>query len=104
YPGGTWSAWQSQSDPIFAAAQADSSIHFIVTYGHRPAYSTGHHPGDSTLAGIMNTFGTRYSKYVLDLNGHSHDYERFQPISGVTHITASGGGATLEAPWSSTDP
>ena len=103
YPGGTWSDWQSKADAIFAAAQADSSIHFIVTYGHRPAYSTGHHPGDATLAGILNTFGDRYSKYVLNLNGHSHDYERFQPIHGVTHITAAGGGASLETPWTSTD-
>ena len=103
YPGGTWSEWRTNADAVFAAAQADSSIHFIVTYGHRPAYSTGHHPGDSTLAGILNTFGSRYSKYVLNLNAHSHDYERFQPISGVTHVTAAGGGATLEAPWTSTD-
>ena len=103
YASGTWPEWQSNADAIFAAAQADSSIHFIVTYGHRPAYSTGHHPGSATLAGILNTFGGRYSKYVLNLNAHSHDYERFQPINGVTHITAAGGGATLETPWSSTD-
>ncbi len=31
--------------------------------------------------------GRRYSKYVLNINGHSHDYERFQPIQGVTHVT-----------------
>jgi Calcineurin-like phosphoesterase len=104
YASGTWLEWQSKADAIFAAAQADASIHFIVTYGHRPAYSTGHHPGDTKLAGILDTFGDRYSKYVLNLNGHSHDYERFQPIHGVTHITASGGGATLETPWTSTDP
>jgi hypothetical protein len=103
YASGTWPEWQSNADAIFAAAQADSSIHFIVTYGHRPAYSTGHHPGSATLAGILDTFGSRYSKYVLNLNAHSHDYERFQPINGVTHITAAGGGATLETPWSSTD-
>ncbi len=45
----------------------------------------------------------RYSKYVLNFNGHSHDYERFQPIHGVTHITAAGGGSSLEAPWSTSD-
>jgi parallel beta-helix repeat protein len=103
YTSSTWTQWQTQADPIFAAAQADPSIHFIVTFGHRPAYSTGIHPGEVTLAGILNTFGDRYSKYVLNFNGHSHDYERFQPIHGVTHITAAGGGSSLEVPWSSTD-
>ena len=104
YASGTWPEWQTKVDPVFAAAQADPSIHFIVTYGHRPAYSTGHHPGSASLAGILDAFGDKYSKYLLDLNGHSHDYERFQPIHGVTHITASGGGASLETPWTSTDP
>ena len=37
-------------------------------------------------------------KYILNLNGHSHDYERFQPIHGVTHITAGGGGAGSRVP------
>ncbi len=103
YASSTWTNWQSVADPIFAAAQADPSIHFIVTSGHRPAYSTGHHPGELQLASILNTFGDTYSKYVLNLNGHSHDYERFEPIHRVTHITAAGGGATLEAPWLASD-
>jgi hypothetical protein len=37
-----------------------------------------------------------YSKYVLNLNGHSHNYERFTPIHHVIHVTAAGGGASLE--------
>jgi hypothetical protein len=86
-----------------ATAQADPKIHFIVTFGHRPAYSTGYHPGDPTLASILTSFGDRFSKYVLNLNGHSHDYERFEPIHHVVHITA-GSSASLEVPWSSKDP
>ena len=100
----TWTEWQSKVDPIMAQAQADPSIRYIVTFGHRPAYSTGFHPGDSSLAAILNGFGDVYSKYVLNFNGHSHDYERFQPIHGVTHITSGGGGGTLETPWTSSDP
>ena len=65
----------------------------------RPAFQ----PRRPDLAAILNAFGDRYSKYVLNLNGHSHDYERFQPIHGVTHITAGGGGAALEGPWTTTD-
>jgi hypothetical protein len=102
YTRATWSDWQSRADRVMAAAQADPRIHFIVTFGHRPAYSTGHHPGESSLASILNTFGDRYSKYVLNLNGHSHNYERFAPIHHVVHITAAGGGASLE-PLMSTD-
>jgi hypothetical protein len=102
YARATWLDWQSKADRLMNAAQADPQIHFIVTFGHRPAYSSGYHSGDSSLAAIMNSLGDRYSKYVLNLNGHSHDYERFAPIHHVVHITAAGGGAELE-PWKAKD-
>jgi len=104
YGSATWPDWQARATAVFAAAQAAPAINFIVTFGHRPAYSTGYHAGDPTLAKILGSFGNRFSKYVLNLNGHSHDYERFQPIDRVTHITAAGGGSSLETPWSGTDP
>jgi hypothetical protein len=103
YTDATWTDWQAKAGRVMAAAQANPMIHFIVTFGHRPAYSTGYHPGDSTLASILNGFGDRYKKYVLNLNGHSHDYERFQPIHNVVHITAGSSGS-LELPWSGKDP
>jgi hypothetical protein len=99
YSYNSWRDWLAKADPLMAAAQRNPKIHFIVTFGHRPAYSTGYHPGDPLLASEMNTLGDRYSKYVLNLNGHSHNYERFLPIHHVVHITAGGGGADLE-PWS----
>jgi hypothetical protein len=102
YTRASWSDWQLQADRVMAAAQTDPRIHFIVTFGHRPAYSTGYHSGESSLASILNALGDRYSKYVLNLNGHSHNYERFAPIHNVVHITAAGGGAPLE-PLKSTD-
>jgi parallel beta-helix repeat protein len=104
YTSATWPGWSTKADAIMAAAQADPSINYIVTFGHRPAYSTGLHPGDTTLANILDALGDKYSKYVLNLNGHSHDYERFQPIHRIVHITSGGGGSTLEPPWTSTDP
>src|SRR3990167_6052901 len=76
--------------------RAPPAITFIVTFGHRPAYSSGHHPGSSTLKGYLDALGAGHSKYVLNLNGHSHNYERTLPQSGVTHITVGTGGATLE--------
>jgi len=103
YTSASWTDWRSNANTLMTQAQNDPSIRYIVTYGHRPAYSTGYHPGDATLAGILDGLGSAYSKYVLNLNGHSHDYERFQPIDGVTHITI-GTPASEEVPWTSTDP
>ncbi|MFY9913412.1 MAG: PKD domain-containing protein [Nocardioidaceae bacterium] len=100
---GALADWQSKASVLMTQAQNDPTIKYIITAGHRPAYSTGYHPGESNLANILDGFGDRFSKYVLNLNGHSHDYERFQPIHGVTHVTA-GAPSSLEAPWTSTDP
>ncbi|MFL5966427.1 MAG: metallophosphoesterase [Gaiellaceae bacterium] len=102
YTGATWRDWNTTANTVMAAAQRNPRIHFIVTFGHRPAYSTGYHRGDSELASILDSFGDRYSKYVLNINGHSHNYERFTPIHHVVHATISGGGAPLE-PLTSTD-
>jgi len=103
YTSASWTDWRSHANDLMAAAQADPSVHYIVTYGHRPAYSTGFHPGEAAIAAILGALGTAYNKYVLNINGHSHDYERFQPIAGVTHITA-GAPSSEEVPWSGTDP
>jgi hypothetical protein len=104
YSDSTWQDWEEKAAPIMAAAQANPKISFIVTFGHRPAYSTGYHSGASDLAADIGSLASRYSKYVLNLNGHSHDYERFKPIDGVVHVTTGGGGIALE-PWgASADP
>jgi len=103
YSDATWRDWHRKANRLMAAAQANPRINFIITFGHRPAYSSGYHEGDSSLAAILNSLGDRYSKYVLNFNGHSHDYERFRPIHHVVHITAAGGGAELE-PLSGSDP
>jgi len=101
---GAWAAWMTAATTLMDQAEASTSIHFIVTFGHRAAYSTGHHPGLAQIRSILDTLGVHHSKYVLNLNGLSHDYERTTPQFGVTHITAGIGGATLEmetgtCPW-----
>ena len=93
---GALADWRTKATALMDAAQSDPAITFIVTYGHRPAYSSGHHPGESTLKGYLDGLGATHSKYVLNLNGHSHSYERTYPQSGVVHITAGTGGASLE--------
>jgi hypothetical protein len=102
YTAATWLNWRTVASRLMSAAQADRNINFIVTFGHRPAYSSGYHAGEPQLASVLNTFGDSYSKYVLNLNGHSHDYERFRAIHHVVHITGAGGGADLE-PWQRKD-
>jgi len=104
YEDATWADWQARAARLMAGAERDPGIRFVVTYGHRPAYSSGFHAGDGRLASILDSFGNRFHKYVLNLNAHSHDYERFRRIHGVVHITAAGGGAPLETPWRRDDP
>ena len=88
--------WNSKAITLMDQAQADPAIRFIVTFGHRPAYSSGFHPSEIPLQTTLNALGATHSKYVLNLNGHSHDYERSYPQNGVTYITAGVGGADLE--------
>jgi hypothetical protein len=96
YTHDTWADWARQAEPLFAAAEADPRLKFIVTAGHRPAYSSGHHGGDLQLRAILDGFGKRFDKYVLNLTGHSHVYERTKPQAHVVHITAGTGGGALE--------
>jgi len=91
----TWPDWAKKAEPLFAAAQADPALRFIVTAGHRPAYSSGQHDGKSQLREILDDFGTRFRKYVLNLSGHSHNYERTKPQAHVVHVTAGIGGGPL---------
>ncbi len=96
YSEATWPDWARKIEPLFKEAQASSGIHFIVTAGHRPAYSSGHHGSEPQLRAILDGLGRRFPKYVLNLNGHSHVYERTKPQSHVVHITAGTGGGALE--------
>jgi hypothetical protein len=101
---GAWTAWRTAATSLMDQAEANPAIHFIVTFGHRPAYSSGYHVGTASLKAILDSLGQRHPKYVLNLNGHSHDYERSKPQFGVTHITVGIGGSTSElvsgsCPW-----
>ena len=93
---GAWDDWHQRVKPVMEQAQGDSAIDFIVTFGHRPAYSSGLHPGEARIKTILGSLGAGYDKYVLNFNGHSHNYERTHPQSGVVHVTAGTGGADLE--------
>jgi len=95
---GAWvdptSGWQTKAKALMDAAQADPQIAFIVTAGHRPAYSSNGSPS-VTIMGILDALGDTHSKYVLNLVGHHHNYERSLPQHGVVHVTVGTGGETL---------
>ncbi len=99
YDPNTVAVWAADANSIFAAAQADANIKFIVAFGHATVWSTGAHAADGTsaLGTAMAAFRTAHNKFVLSINGHSHNYERTVPAStnNITFVTIGTGGATL---------
>jgi hypothetical protein len=100
---GAWSDWKTQATTLMDAAQSNANIKWIVTFGHRPVYSSGHQSADSTFQGYMAVLASTHSKYVLNVNGHSHDYERSYPqdgsgdnVHGAINVTVGTGGSSLE--------
>jgi hypothetical protein len=93
---GALSNWYAKAKVLMDEAEADPAIRFVVTFGHRPAYSSGQHPGLAQLKGYLDALGASHRKYLLNLNGHSHNYERTHPLFHVTHVTAGAGGAALQ--------
>ena len=94
----TWDVWAADVDPIMDAAQRDARIRFIITFGHRPAFSSGaDHSNNPSLANHMALLHGRYSKYVLSIHAHSHHYERTHPhlTGGMQYIVGAGGGSSL---------
>ena len=92
---GAWADWNTKAGKLMAQAQNDPNIKFIVTFVHQPAYSSGHYTGSSSLKTILDKLGDTYSKYKLNINAHSNNYERSLPQHGVIHATAGTGGANL---------
>ena len=102
--------WRRTAEALLAEAQADPTIDFVVTYGHRPAYSSQVANGwDPAVRAAVDALAARFSprpdnpagKYVLNLGHHVHALEAFRPINGLTHVTNASGGqgrVTLPSP------
>ena len=110
----TWStaqtAWGPQADALMAQAENDPNVMFIVTTGHRPAYSGSTSQLDAPLKTVLDALGDKYSptarpdgKYVLNIAHHVHGGEVFLPQHGVVQIT-NGGGGTEESAFGATAP
>jgi hypothetical protein len=93
--------WQTKVTPLMQSAQTDPTVDYIVTYGHRPIYSsTSWTPGtsyESVFTTLSNTFGPNAGgKYVLNITQHRHNMEVFESMSGgVMHVVNGGGGQGL---------
>ncbi len=92
----TWSDWYAKTNRLMDQAQHDPAVTFIVTFGHRAPYTSGYHRSDMDLRHYIARLAKAHSKYVLNVNGHSHDYERSYREDGVVSVTAGIGGSELE--------
>jgi hypothetical protein len=95
YAQGTWRAWGEAVAPLFAAAEVDPAIRFVITAGYRPAYSSTEGGGNAELRAMLDGFGRRFPKYLLNLAGGAHAYERTTPQAHVVHVNAGIGGGPL---------
>ena len=98
---GSLKEWVGQVTTVFESAQKNSKIKFVVTFGHRSSYTSTLHrsPGETRLRALLDGFHTSYSKYVLDLSGHNHQYERYHLPSGMTYIVNSTTGSYYHEGW-----
>jgi hypothetical protein len=97
--------WEAQVTNVFTDAQNDPDITFIVTYGHRSAY-TGtfrRSPGELGLRTMLNRLHDAYPKYKLDLSGHNHQYERYHLLTGMNYIVNSSTGSYYHEGWTSAE-
>jgi hypothetical protein len=103
--------WEPAAAALMKQAQADPSVDFIVTYGHRPAYSSVAADTDANLRSALTTLSAAYSptakhpagKFVLTVAHHVHAEEVFKANGGLVEINDGGGGAgqvTLSKPAS----
>lgn len=98
--------WQATADQLMANAQANPTIDFVITYGHRPAYSSSTTDINTNVQTALNNLALKYSpssanpngKYILNVNHHVHWEEVFSPINNLVNITNGGGGAGQASP------
>jgi len=99
----SWKEWSTQVTKVFFSAQKDAKIKFIVTFGHRSAYTSTSRrsPGDTHLRSLLDGYSASCSKYKLDLSGHNHQYERYGFNSGMTYVVNSSTGSYYHEGWDS---
>ncbi|MGN6300932.1 MAG: PKD domain-containing protein [Angustibacter sp.] len=95
---GAFPAWTAQAAAVMQQAQDDPSIDLVVTYGHRPAYSSTSAQVSAPVKTALDSLGDRFGaavpggKYRLNVAHHAHNEEVFAAQHGVVHVTSGGGG------------
>ncbi len=89
-----------------AAAQADSTVRWIIVYMHHPPYSHARGiSGHGSDLDLQREIAPLFDRYGVDLvlSGHDHHYERSNPVHdgevahdgcGPVYILTGGGGAS----------
>jgi hypothetical protein len=93
--------WVNQVTSVFSDAQNDPAIKFIITLGHRSAYTSTFHrsPGEMDLRIILKKLHTEFPKYKLDISGHNHQYERYLLPEGMMYLINISTGSYYHEGW-----
>jgi hypothetical protein len=76
--------------------QVDLAAHrnrCTLAYWHHPRFSSGLHGSDASYAPFWDLLARAKADVVVQ--GHDHDYERFNPIKGIRSFVVGTGGKSL---------
>ncbi len=71
-----------------------SKAKWNIVYGHHNIYSAGVYKINAVMERDVTPILKKHN-VKLWINGHDHNYQRSQPIDGITYLVCGGGGATL---------
>lgn len=71
-----------------------SKAKWNIVYGHHNIYSAGVYQVNRVMERDVTPILKKH-KVKLWINGHDHNYQRSNPIDGVTYLVCGGGGASL---------
>lgn len=93
--------WLAQVTSVFSDAQKNPDIKFIITFGHRSAYTSTNRrsPGEKSLQTILNKLHSDYPKFKLDVSGHNHQYERYLLPGEMTYVVNVSTGSYYHEGW-----
>lgn len=87
---------QTQRKWLYETLSQSSASAIKIVCGHHPVFSSGFHGSTPRLKRRLKPMLEKYGA-SLYLSAHEHNYERFEPIHGVTYIVSGGGGADLRS-------
>jgi acid phosphatase type 7 len=82
---------EAQESWLEADLEAAAGSRWIIALFHKAPFSSGELGGD---LGVRNSLVPIFARHevALVITGHEHDYERREPVDGVTYLVTGGGG------------